>query len=1148
MELITGQDPMSHPSANKLVSYSGADTRDSPRELRVRSHSQWQQLIKRAVPGDSNLPEWHLELGQALRKRYKNLGNLEDLQRVLLNLQCSVDLTPEGHPERAGRLANLANCLAAQYERSGDLKDLEAILWNEQEAVDLTHKGTEHEQRSGDLKDIEAAVKSDQEAVVLTPKDRLYRAEHLENLAVSLTMRYRKARDSKDLEEALRHRQEAVNLTPEGHPSRAHRLSELGASFRMRYKEKGDLKDLEEAVKNGQEAVDLTPKDHPDRAEHLENLAVSLIMRYRKAGDPKDLDVLLQNDQQALDLTPEGHPFWADRLSNLAASFESRYKEKGDLKDLEDAVRNAQEAVDLTPKDHPERAKCLENLALSLTHRYRRLGTVTDLEAASRLGQDTTNMRPKGNPVRADQLDDLALFFKERFKKFGNIKDLEAAFQNAQQALSLTPEGHPGRIRILHRLGTIFSERYEVSGDLKDLEASLRKHQETLDLIPKSHPDRATHLRNLARALSSRYQRLRDPRDLDTSLQHNHEAVDLTPEGHPHRAGRLRNLAASFRARYSSSEDLEDLQTAVRLTEQAVDLSPEGHPARSRYLVALADYLRDQYLRLKNTEDLEAMNRHYSDSLKLVSSSPEALWWAALDWASLSKELQPSYCPTAYAAAFRLLPEILWMGHSISQRHDTIRRLDIEKITSTATQTCINLSHLAATVEIVEQGVATIFQQMLQLKTDVDGLDTHHAETFRKLSSDLYGGESSDPMQVATERNDLLHRIRKQPGLEHFLLPKPYSLLRRAAQEGPIIILNSHEDSCDGIIILSAEQGTPEPVPVAFPKSQKEGTISGFKTLSTQGPFHRLWAHIVSPMNPTIRGQPVAPRLKAYQERSTSKSTTEFFDDLLRWLWDCIVSPVYEALKSHDIHGGRLWWLPTGSFAGLPLHASPPNDQFIHSYTATLGSLVDAYAKKANTTQTSGIVGVTSTSATGRNFLPSVKREVESIVPIMTQPVKCLTDEHATVDAVKQQLLDSSWVHLACHGHQDLHEPTESKLLLYGGDLELDTILRMPLPHAQFTFLAACQTAMGDEGLANESFHLGGGFIAAGFRGAVGTLWSMHDPDGPVVAKEFYSQLFRNGRHPSASDAAEALHLAVKELRARGVPYQRWVPFTHMGI
>lgn len=180
--------------------------------------------------------------------------------------------------------------------------------------------------------------------------------------------------------------------------------------------------------------------------------------------------------------------------------------------------------------------------------------------------------------------------------------------------------------------------------------------------------------------------------------------------------------------------------------------------------------------------------------------------------------------------------------------------------------------------------------------------------------------------------------------------------------------------------------------------------------------------------------------------------------------------------------------------------------------------------------------------------MEGVEQELESILSVVKQPiVECLNGEQATVDAVKMQLDSCSWLHLACHGKQDLDEPTKSHLLLYGGDLEISTILRMPLSNAEVVFLAACQTAMGDSKLANESFHLGGGFIAAGFRGAVGTLWSMADQDGPLVAKLFYSHLFRQGRQPQASDAAEALHLAIRELKKKA-PYERWIPFIHMGV
>jgi CHAT domain-containing protein len=300
----------------------------------------------------------------------------------------------------------------------------------------------------------------------------------------------------------------------------------------------------------------------------------------------------------------------------------------------------------------------------------------------------------------------------------------------------------------------------------------------------------------------------------------------------------------------------------------------------------------------------------------------------------------------------------------------------------------------------------------------------------------------------------------------------------------------------------------------------------------------------------------------------SSKSSQECFSDMLEWLWIRVVEPVYKVLASvsdlsfpgltasnhssyiqHGFLSGRLWWLPTGAFTSLPLHACAPSDKFIHSYTATLGSLVESNRRASNTHTRLGVVGVSQTDSWRANYLKGVGEEVDSVLSIVPKSqVECLQDQQATPAAVQAQLQNCSWLHLACHGKQDLLEPTKSHLLLYGGTLELETILQIKHNNAEVVFLAACQTAMGDSELANESFHLGGGFIAAGFRGAIGTLWSMNDQDGPLVAKAFYSHLFRDGRQPQATDAAPALHLAVKELRNRNVQYERWIPFIHMGV
>ncbi|KAJ7656612.1 CHAT domain-containing protein [Mycena rosella] len=564
---------------------------------------------------------------------------------------------------------------------------------------------------------------------------------------------------------------------------------------------------------------------------------------------------------------------------------------------------------------------------------------------------------------------------------------------------------------------------------------------------------------------------------------------------------------------------MKDLDAALHHGKEAAKLTKKGHPDRAGCLEHLAQCYRHYYIQFREPRYLEAVHTHYLEFFESPTLTPEDVWATALDWASFAEEFQPSDCVTAYTAAFNLLPDLLWIGNSIPVRHEAIRRLEIGHKTSIAAKTCIDLSDLTTAVEIMEQGLATIFQQMLQLKTDANQLQPAQAESLRMISTQLYSGNSENQRGFAIERKDLLKEIHEQPGLEYFLLPKPYEVLRHASQGGPIVILNSHEDSCDGIIILDP---TSSPIHVSLPNTTLE-------ILQSQ---RAILKELLGRCN----------------EYFTSKPPEECFADLLAWLWTEIVSPVYQVLDSHGIHNGRLWWLPTGAFAGLPLHAASGTDQFIHSYTATLGSLLDAYTKKSSGTSKFGIVGVTHTGPHGTDYLKGVEEEVARISSIIKGPINFLDGKQATVDAVKVQLQDCSWVHLACHGKQESGDPTKSYLKLYGGILELDTILRMPLLNAEFVFLAACQTAMGDAELVNESFHLSGGFIAAGFRSSIGTLWAMNDQDGPLVADIVYSYLFRDSSPPQAKDSAEALHIAIKELKARKVPYERWIPFIHMGV
>ncbi|KAJ7687922.1 CHAT domain-containing protein [Mycena rosella] len=979
-------------------------------------------------------------------------------------------------------------------------------------------------------------MQRNQEAVRLTPIDHPNRPQHLQSLAVCLGDRYQRLGDLEDLEAALKMEQEAVDLTPSEHPERAARLRSLAISFTERYQRSGNMSDLEAALQRKKEVIDLTALDHPDRARSLRSLALSLLDHFRRLGDLEDLETAMQKLQEAVDLTPTDHPLKAECLQGLAVSFNERYRWLGELKDLEESLQKNQEVVQITPANHVDRSGHLQNLGICFHDRYQRLGDLKDLETAVHTFQEALNLTPADHPQKAQYLRSLSASFGDRYHRLGDLKDLDAAMHRLQEAVELIPIDHSDRARYLNSLAQALQFRYERLGDPKDLERALQNNQDAVDITPADHPDMARHLSGLALSFNYRYRRLGNLKDLEAALQTNQQAVDITPAGHPNRPGYLRSLAACFTDKYERVGAVGDLQTALQRKQEAVKLTPEDHLHKAGHLQSLALSFADQYKRTWDLNDLEAVHTHYMMSFSMPSLTPEPSWRAALRWASFADIYQRSYSPKAYTAAFDLLPEILWISQTVPVRQDAVHRLDIERTTSTATSICIKLSNLTTAVEIVERGLATTFQQMLQLKPDLAKLPPQQAEELQRLSSELYIGTSPNLMDLANQRKDLLANIRKQPGLEDFLHPKSYSVLCEASRAGPVVILNSHEDACDGIIILNP---TSEPVHVSLPRITLE---------ELQAQRDMLKKYLDRSSLRTC-GESVSTRLFGQREGFQYESMNEYLEEMLTWLWTNIVDPVYQTLASHGIYKGRLWWLPTGAFTGLPLHASPPLDQFIHSYTATLGSLLEAYNQKTSSALKVGVVGVTHTGPGGRNHLKGVKQEVQNIRSVVGSPnLECLEGEHATPEAVKHQLQNCSWLHLACHGRQDSFQPTKSCPLLYDGTLELETILQMPISNAEFVFLAACQTAMGNAELVNESFHLGGGFIAAGFRSAVGTLWSINDQDGPQVAEVFYGHLFRDRSQPQASDTAEALHLAVKELKARKVAYERWVPFIHMGV
>jgi CHAT domain-containing protein len=155
-------------------------------------------------------------------------------------------------------------------------------------------------------------------------------------------------------------------------------------------------------------------------------------------------------------------------------------------------------------------------------------------------------------------------------------------------------------------------------------------------------------------------------------------------------------------------------------------------------------------------------------------------------------------------------------------------------------------------------------------------------------------------------------------------------------------------------------------------------------------------------------------------------------------------------------------------------------------------------------------------------------------------------DDQVTVSSVLEALPHAGLAHFACHGTGVPSRPTESCLLLMDGRLRVSDISKVNIERGELAFLSACVTGRLGEHLSDEVIHLANGFVAAGFRNVVSTLWPVNDSAAAELAVAFYSALAESDL--SLDRSAYALRSAVLELRSRHrTKPSLWAAHVHSG-
>ncbi|GAA3377081.1 CHAT domain-containing protein [Streptomyces sannanensis] len=1035
---------------------------------------------------------------------------------------------------------------------------------------------------------------------------------------VLLATRYRLLSRREDAQRAHRDFETALRLTPTDRPSHADRQWRL-ASLIVSVSANEPLapEDIALAHRLAIESLAAVPPGAPDHAHHL-RLMAEVRRRFPAetgTGYLRETAALYERSLAA-GLTDSGGA-WLVHTS-LAMIQQELYGATGDPEYLATAIGHSEQALrQCPPREAQQYLPVLHStLGCTLRLRYERSGRQQDYERAREHTAKGVDLAPLPGtaPDWAIRLSNHALVLRIP----GRPEDYRAAERLLLDALdrgSLLPQEE----RILHHnLGLVLREEAEITQDRELLLRSAVPHLEWAVAATSVHEvDGRLARRNLSAALHSWWLFDEDPDVLRKALSEAEAALAAAPAQAPDRPLLLSDVGTclasrgAHRAEHNDSEGARrDYERAVALLQEALRLLPAGHTSRAATETQYSDALqtldllagerggRDEALAVQrravrsadadspswalpalflattlvNSGEPSDEELHEAVDLCLrVARHPSAAattrWNAAVKGAELQVD-QGDWAGAldACLAAIEVLPRVAWGGLTFDDRLHALS--ETSQTVSDAAAIALHAGAPERALEILEHGRGQLLSHALDMRADLEAvrcLDPRLAAELELLRADHAAARSGDAERARAYRRQrqydwdhLVRQVRRLPGLADFLQPLPCRDLLAAANDGPVVVLNSSRFRSDALVL---HDGTLTVVPL--PAFRHGKAVLRAQALS----------RLVHP--PEEEGEKDDPREQLTELRA-------YLTDLLDWLWTAVAEPVLRVLppaaqRDEDTLPPRMWWCPTGVFNHLPVHAATRieeplapgdpaggdslGDRYVCSHTPTLRAL--AAARQADRRAPGAkpsmlLVGVGGTPP-GSDLaeLDHVAMEIDAVARLFpaAQPLR---DEQALRATVLRRLKTAGWFHFAGHGEQHPEEPDG---LLYLWDhttsdsLRIRDIAGLRLDRAELAFLSACQTHLAPRAHSDEPVSLAGALQLAGFRQVVAAQWQLNSRRARHVTTRFYANLLAptgtGGRPvpaPTAAGAAYALYAVVREERLnRPETVEVWAAYVHLG-
>jgi len=293
--------------------------------------------------------------------------------------------------------------------------------------------------------------------------------------------------------------------------------------------------------------------------------------------------------------------------------------------------------------------------------------------------------------------------------------------------------------------------------------------------------------------------------------------------------------------------------------------------------------------------------------------------------------------------------------------------------------------------------------------------------------------------------------------------------------------------------------------------------------LEFYGDDNNLFVFIVNKNNIESRkldGTNLAGQVEQFREQMLSPNNEDYLKTA-QALYLRLIQPVKAELKTK-----KVLIVAHGPLHYVPFNALHDGKHFLideFSVRILPSASVLAYLNNNHSVKENNLLALGNPDLGNAEFdLPGAEQEVKAVARSFNNS-RLMIRGKATETEFKQLASGYRYLHVASHGEFNAEQPLESRLLLTSdekndGNLTVREIYDLPL-NAELVILSACETGLGNINKGDDVVGLTRGFLFAGTRSIISSLWVVDDAATKKLMVDFYQDINRAGKQEALRQA-----------------------------